>query len=33
MGIEFRKPNIGDAEEIMAFKAEFQKHNSGMDGV
>ena len=33
LATEFRKPNSCDTAEISAFKAEFQEHNSGMDGT
>ena len=31
--LEFRKPELKDAAEILSFKQEFQAHNSGMDGT
>ena len=33
MNLEFRKPNLNDAEEIEEFKKEFEENNSGMDGT
>ena len=33
MSFEFRKPNLGDIEEITSFKKEFADNNSGMDGT